>query len=171
MGLDDHRRTAPIPRARAACWASPQSPRSSGEMRPCGSTAVASMMSMPAPDRARLPRCMTCQSVALPSSAEYWHMGATTIRFFRLTGPSLMEEKRILITQPVFFVRNTLFLSSHSHFLYPRGGGGAMSPGSANTASVPFAKIPRGERQDDNRLRPCYRASWNGSFLSLRSLE
>ena len=39
-------------------------------------------------------RCCRCQSVALPSSAEYWHMGATTMRLGSAMGPSASGEKR-----------------------------------------------------------------------------
>ena len=37
-----------------------------GSLALSGVTAVASMMNRPAPDSARLPRCMRCQSVARP---------------------------------------------------------------------------------------------------------
>lgn len=33
-----------------------------------------------------------CQSVALPRSAEYWHIGEITIRFGRVTPRSVNEE-------------------------------------------------------------------------------
>ena len=56
-------------------------------MRPSGVTAVASMVRRPAPESARLPRCMTCQSVAHPFSAEYWHIGAMTIRLRNVSDP------------------------------------------------------------------------------------
>src|SRR3954467_11430325 len=49
-------------------------------MRPRFSAAVASTNTMPAPPCANLPRCTRCQSVTWPSSAEYWHIGETTIR-------------------------------------------------------------------------------------------
>src|SRR5437660_10491429 len=35
---------------------------------------------MPAPPWANLPRWTRCQSVTWPSSAEYWHIGDTTMR-------------------------------------------------------------------------------------------
>src|ERR1700761_7790047 len=57
-------------------------------MRPAGCTAVASMVSNAAPDRARWPRWITCQSVMHPSMAEYWHIGATTMRFFSSRAPT-----------------------------------------------------------------------------------
>ena len=56
-------------------------------MRPMASIAVASMMSRPAPDNARWPRWIMCQSVALPSTALYWHIGAMTMRFFSVSAP------------------------------------------------------------------------------------
>src|SRR6266571_8985346 len=49
-------------------------------MRPCLSTWVASTINRAAPECAIMPRCMRCQSLAQPSSAEYWHIGETTIR-------------------------------------------------------------------------------------------
>ena len=44
-------------------------------------TCVASSITMPGPPIAFAPMFWTCQSVPSPSSAEYWHIGATTIRF------------------------------------------------------------------------------------------
>ncbi len=41
------------------------------------------MMSRPAPEFDSIPRCIMCQSDAEPSSAEYWHMGETTMRLGR----------------------------------------------------------------------------------------
>ena len=58
-------------------------------MRPMASTAVASMISKPAPDRASWPRWITCQSVAAPSTAEYWHIGAMTMRLRKGSEPSV----------------------------------------------------------------------------------
>ena len=46
------------------------------------------MMNSPAPDKAMRPKCSTCQSLALPSSAEYWHMGAMTMRLGSVSRPS-----------------------------------------------------------------------------------
>ena len=62
-----------------------QMPMSYGEMRPRASTAVASMQTSPAPPTARLPRCTRCQSLANPSSEEYWHIGETAIRLRKVT--------------------------------------------------------------------------------------
>jgi len=39
------------------------------------------MQNIAAPDSARLLMCVKCQSLASPSSAEYWHIGATMMRF------------------------------------------------------------------------------------------
>ncbi len=54
-------------------------------MRPFADTAVASMITSPAPPTARLPRCTRCQSLAIPSFAEYWHMGETAIRLGKVS--------------------------------------------------------------------------------------
>ena len=45
-----------------------------------GATAAASVNTAAAPPTARLPRCTRCQSVARPSSQEYWHIGETRMR-------------------------------------------------------------------------------------------
>ena len=73
--------------ANAASVRSSHRPRQAGVMRPSGSTAVASMVNSAAPLLNRLPQCMRCQSVASPLTAEYWHMGATTMRLGRVRPP------------------------------------------------------------------------------------
>src|SRR6478736_4562777 len=50
-------------------------------MRPSTVTAVASIVTRPAPDIRSWPQWTKCQSVAQPSTAEYWHIGDTTMRF------------------------------------------------------------------------------------------
>ena len=52
-----------------------------GLMRPSRLTSVISATISAAPPDARLPRCTRCQSFGVPSSAEYWHIGDTTMRF------------------------------------------------------------------------------------------
>src|ERR1700735_1551890 len=84
VGVFATSRTARSVWAKAASVASSQRPRSRGVIRPSGTTAVASMVTMPAPESARVPRCTLCQDVARPSSAEYWHIGATTMRLGKL---------------------------------------------------------------------------------------
>ena len=74
-------RTACSVRLSAASVASDHKPRQPGVMRPSDSTAVASITSSAAPDSARWPRCTVCHSVAAPSTALYWHIGAMTMRF------------------------------------------------------------------------------------------
>src|SRR5262245_66089242 len=59
-------------------------------MRPSRVTLVFSTTNIPAPEHAMLPRCARCQSVIEPSSAEYWHIGETTMRFGSVTPPSWM---------------------------------------------------------------------------------
>lgn len=56
-------------------------PRSCGDIRPSGVTAVASVNTNAAPPTALLPKCTICQSLAKPSVDEYWHIGDTTMRF------------------------------------------------------------------------------------------
>src|SRR5260221_1476287 len=64
-------------------------------MRPCAVTAVASVITSPAPPTARDPRCTRCQSWANPSSLEYSHMGETAMRLRRVTPRIVSGEKRL----------------------------------------------------------------------------
>src|SRR5204863_2811642 len=64
-------------------------------MRPSRVTCVASRMSRPAPEYARWPRCTRCQSFMLPSSAEYWHIGETTMRLGSVMPPSWIGVKSL----------------------------------------------------------------------------
>src|ERR1700693_242480 len=70
-------------------------PRSPGVIRPCAVTAVASVITSPAPPTARDPRCTRCQSWANPSSLEYSHMGETAMRLRRVTPRIVSGEKRL----------------------------------------------------------------------------
>src|SRR5512141_658582 len=63
-------------------------------MRPWRSTGVASTTTMPAPELASMARWPRCQSVAEPSSALYWHIGATWMRLATSTEPSVIGENR-----------------------------------------------------------------------------
>src|ERR1700704_5072873 len=63
-------------------------------MRPWRSTWVASTTTRPEPEFASMPRWAMCQSVAQPSTALYWHIGATTMRFSNSTPPSRIGENR-----------------------------------------------------------------------------
>src|SRR5215470_6328168 len=66
-------------------------------MRPRRSMPVASTTTRAAPELASIPRCVMCQSEATPSSALYWHMGETTMRFASSRSASLMGENRALV--------------------------------------------------------------------------
>src|SRR5271166_991600 len=59
------------------------------------------MVSSAAPDNARWPRWMRCQSVMHPSSAEYWHIGAMTMRLARLSLPTRNGEKSLAVLMSV----------------------------------------------------------------------
>ena len=72
---------------KAWAHASSKSPKQRGVIRPSGLTPVASRVTSAAPEFNRLLQCAKCQSVARPSCAEYWHMGATTMRLAKCTGP------------------------------------------------------------------------------------
>jgi hypothetical protein len=64
-------------------------------MRPSGLTAVASTNNKPAPEIAKELKWVKCQSVALPFSAEYWHIGEIMMRFASVCVPMFNGEKRI----------------------------------------------------------------------------
>src|SRR6476619_7332732 len=66
-------------------------------MRPIASTAVASMQKIAAPDSASELICVKCQSLASPSSDEYWHIGATMTRLGSVRPRSVIGENRALI--------------------------------------------------------------------------
>src|SRR5947209_20480760 len=66
-------------------------------MRPAASTPVASIMTRPGPATASEPRCRMCQSVALPSIALYWHIGATTMRLGRVRPRNAIGVKSWLV--------------------------------------------------------------------------
>src|SRR3954447_12477875 len=72
-------------------------PRSPDEMRPSGTTAEASTTTSPAPPWARLPRCTRCQSVAKPSSLEYWHIGLTPMRLRKVTPRRVIGSNRDVV--------------------------------------------------------------------------
>ena len=72
-------------RASGAMNLSSHRPVSPTVPQPLRATLVDSMMTRPAPPCAYLPALTRCQSVAKPSTAEYWCMGATTTRFLRRT--------------------------------------------------------------------------------------
>src|SRR6185437_13518281 len=55
------------------------------------------MTTSPAPELASIPRCTRCQSLAQPSSAEYWHMGETTMRLASSRPASRIGENKTLI--------------------------------------------------------------------------
>src|SRR6266853_273440 len=81
-------------RASASSFSSDHIPRSFLLSRPGISTAVASVMSSAAPDTDRWPRCIMCQSVAQPLSAEYCPIGDTTMRLPSSNPRILNLEKR-----------------------------------------------------------------------------
>ena len=68
-------------------------------IRPIGSTAVASMQNTAAPDSASELMWVKCQSLASPSTEEYWHIGATMTRLESVRPRSLIGEKRALMRE------------------------------------------------------------------------
>src|SRR5712675_1212838 len=83
-------------------------------MRPMASTWVASMQNIEAPDSASVLMCVKCQSLASPFTAEYWHIGATMMRFGSARPRSFMGDVRA-------GGRNScLYLARRRAFLNPR---------------------------------------------------
>src|SRR5580698_1848481 len=80
--------------------ASFHNPRQPGVMRPIASTCVASMQNIEAPDSASELMWVKCQSVASPLSAEYWHIGDTTMRFDSVRPRNFRDEKSVLMGNP-----------------------------------------------------------------------
>ena len=66
-------------------------------MRPMASTPVASMQNIAAPDSASELIWVKCQSVAEPSTAEYWHIGATMMRLGNFRPRNWIGENRLLM--------------------------------------------------------------------------
>src|SRR5690606_9161905 len=66
-------------------------------MRPSGSTPVASRITSPNPPMPNRPRWTKCQSLAKPSCAEYWHIGATTVRLRRVRLRRVTGENRLVM--------------------------------------------------------------------------
>src|SRR5712691_2069498 len=66
-------------------------------MRPRRPTAVASTTRSDAPELASMPRWLTCQSLAQPSSELYWHMGETTMRLSSSRSASRIGENKALV--------------------------------------------------------------------------
>src|ERR1700694_3269088 len=66
-------------------------------MRPIASTCVASMQNIDAPDSASELMCVKCQSLASPSIAEYWHIGATMMRLGSARPRSFIGGNRALM--------------------------------------------------------------------------
>ena len=63
-------------------------------MRPIASTAVASMQKIAAPDSASELMWVKCQSLASPSTDEYWHIGATMMRLASVKAAQLDRGKQ-----------------------------------------------------------------------------
>jgi hypothetical protein len=81
----------------AASVASSHRPRHPGVIRPTASTWVASMQNSAAPDSASVLMWVKCQSLAAPLSAEYWHIGATMIRFGNFSPRNAIGENKALM--------------------------------------------------------------------------
>jgi hypothetical protein len=81
-------------RAIGSMCLSAQIPASPGVILPSYETAVASPITKLAPPTAREPRCTKCQSVATPSSDEYWHMGETPMRLRSVTDLMVSGENK-----------------------------------------------------------------------------
>src|SRR6476469_726193 len=86
-------------------------PASCGLIRPSGVTAVASLITRPAPPWAKAPRWTRCQSLGRPSWEEYWHMGETHTRLRNVVPRRVRGSKRLL-TSAATRAAGDLFLAS-----------------------------------------------------------
>jgi hypothetical protein len=95
-------------RARPGTNSSRHSPRSPTVPQPRRSTLVDSIITRPQPPTAKRPAFTRCQSVAKPSFAAYWCIGATTTRFFSVTLRRVRGENSIgEVTYRLLSVRGT----------------------------------------------------------------
>src|SRR3954447_20662716 len=83
------------------------------------------MVSSAAPERARWPKWRRCQSVMRPSWAEYWHMGAITMRLASSRSPIRRGENSLARVMgglrgagPIGAVRP---ISPHKRLVGPKG--------------------------------------------------
>jgi len=88
-------------RARLATCASSHTPRSSFEIRPSFDTAAASVIAIPAPRVAIVPRRCRWKSVAWPLPAEYMHIGTHQIRFGNVLPRIVRGRKNAGVTSGV----------------------------------------------------------------------
>src|ERR1700741_5396323 len=95
IGMPDHLRIRSSVELIAVSVSSLHRPTSAQVMRPSGSTAVASTVSRAAPEMERGPRWIRGQSFMQPFSAEYWHIGAITIRFDNSSEPTRIGSKKV----------------------------------------------------------------------------
>src|SRR5438128_2486484 len=77
-------------------------------MRPIASTAVASIQNTAAPESASELMWVKCQSLASPSTDEYWHIGATMMRLGKFRPRSLIGENNALMGDFRMEGRNTI---------------------------------------------------------------
>src|SRR6185295_1948239 len=120
-------------------------------MRPIASTAVASMQKIAAPDSASELMWVKCQSLASPSTDEYWHIGATMMRLVSVRPRSLIGVNRALMGKgdPVREGKRAAMLASRHLPLNPL----ALQPS-------PYGLMPAAslvgwvERSDTHHLPP-----------------
>src|SRR5215472_5393106 len=86
-------------------------------IRPRSSTAVASIMTSPAPEMAWVIVFWRCQSVGIPPTAEYWHIGETAIRFGAVRDPNATVVKSADIQNLRYIVDSLALLPSRRRAL------------------------------------------------------
>src|SRR6185437_10483372 len=74
-------------------------------MRPAADTPVASATNKPTPPSANWVQWNMCQSLALPSTELYSHIGATTIRFGSVRPRSRIGSNNLLLMAGIFLGR------------------------------------------------------------------
>src|SRR6267378_4366433 len=129
----------------AASFSSEYIPAHFSEMRPSALTCVDSVItSAPAPSE-NWPRCIRCQSLAVPLSELYWHIGETTMRFFRVKLRSVIGAKRALAMLRVSV--EVLDRDAESGFWKKTGAAGAAPcrPSDHSSAVQVLRDLRRGE--------------------------
>src|SRR3954470_3524799 len=71
-------------------------------MRPTMFTLVISAVTRPQPPNAKLPICIRCQSLAVPSVELYWHIGETVARFGKVSPRIVNGENKALAIERSF---------------------------------------------------------------------
>src|SRR5205085_7098013 len=94
---------------------------------------------------------MKCQSVMEPSSATYWHIGETTMRFGSVTPPSWIGVKSFAVMAPFYGTRSKP--ASHRAAVLGIGGTEARGEDALLRRDLEAIDVGDEERRADERQR------------------